>query len=174
MFRLNSDILVFMLHNCRRKLFRLIAGDDRAFLDVRPGRDLYVPSIRNLICKLISFGADGDDIFNMRRTRHRSSKLFVIMAGNHRASLDVLSIINSNVPAVWNLMFLAENFAVDDRGDANAVLADGQAQDAAYISHHRFAFGFLPRLKQFFDPRQTTGNIASRLGRPSSVKSPQG
>ena len=44
-------------------------------------------------------------------------------------------------------MYLAGNFAVDDRSDGRAILALGQAQDAPDIRHHRLAFWFLPRLK---------------------------
>ena len=44
-------------------------------------------------------------------------------------------------------MFLAENFAVNDRSDGRAILALGQAQDASDIRHHRLAFWFLTRFK---------------------------
>ena len=66
-------------------------------------------------------------------------------------------------------MLLAEDFAVDHGGDTHT-LAAREAQRAANVGDDGLALRLLARFEQFFDARQTAGDVAGCLRRTAGVE----
>ncbi len=83
--------------------------------------------------------------------------------------VNVLTVVHLNRPARFNVVLLAEDFAVDHGGDADTLTAR-EPQHAADVGDDCLALRLLARFEQFLDARQTAGDVAGCLCRTAGVE----